>query len=554
MNSIQTRFVRRACAWLTVFALGASAAAARQCNPDSFEPNDTCAELANVAPGVHVGLSLPTGGADFYRVGVPAAHRLESRVTLAQSDPSFFGLFRIWRDDGSALPCAAVEAQVALELLELGKTQFLLSWSADANAASSFVVSLESVVGACATYTLDLAVVPDACAQLAADVFEPNDDCATPAVLGPGSFSNLTVAVGDRDFYDVTVPGLSLATLDFAGLAVGDELEVFAWPSSAACGDPGEATAGNVIAGPGTGRVFLANWNPAPQSFVVRVEPRPNQAAQSGFCGSYSLAVTTTFDPCGVFTGDPFEPNSVCASAPLLTSSVSGLSIAQDTDLEWFSIDVPAHATLRLVTTSHQPSVQRPTMLFAGCAGNPDFLTSSHPLDFGVDPRHILVWTNPFGAPVATKLLVVRPTGTLFCDVYDIELEFTLGTPFCNVAPNSTGEAARLSANGSTTPGVGTLTLSAGPVPAAKSGLVIMSATAKPSTPFGKGYLCLSAPIVRFPVTTTAGGTLVTALDWTGASAQIQPGETWHFQTWFRDPAGGGAGFNLSEGLSILFQ
>ncbi|MCK6446965.1 MAG: hypothetical protein L6Q99_11280 [Planctomycetes bacterium] len=554
MTSTEFRFVRRASAWFAALTLGASAAPAQQCTPDAFEPNESCAALANVAPGLHAGLTLPTGGADFYRVGVPAAHRLEARVTLAQSDPSFFGLFRIWRDDGSAVPCDAPEAQVAFELLELGKTQFLLSWSADTNAPSSFVVSLESVVGACATYTLDLAVVPDPCAQLAADAFEPNDACATPAALGPGSYPNLTVGVGDLDFYDVTVPGLSLATLDVGGLAAGDELEVFAWSSASSCGDPNQASAGNVIAGPATGRLFLANWNSTPRSFVVRVTPRPNQASQSGFCGSYSLDVTSTFDPCGVLTGDPFEPNSVCSSAPLLTSSVSDLSIAQDVDLEWYSIDVPAHSTLRLVTASHQANVQRPTMLFSGCAGNPDFLMSSHPLDFGVDPRHILVWTNPFGAPVSTKLLVIRPTGALFCDVYDIELEFTLGTPFCNVSPNSTGEAARLSANGSTTPGVGTLTLSAGPVPAAKSGLVIMSTNTKPSTPFGKGYLCLSAPIVRFPVTTTGGGTLVTTLDWTGASSSIQPGDTWQFQTWFRDPAGGGAGFNLSEGLSILFQ
>jgi hypothetical protein len=35
--------------------------------------------------------------------------------------------------------------------------------------------------------------------------------------------------------------------------------------------------------------------------------------------------------------------------------------------------------------------------------------------------------------------------------------------------------------------------------------------------------------------------------------ATITAGSTWNFQFWYRNPAAGGAGFNLSDGLSIRF-
>jgi hypothetical protein len=528
--------------------------ASAQCPPDAFEPNDTCAQSASIAVGAHANLTLEPGAADFYRVQVPAGWRLEARLHLALPDPGLFALFRLFRDDGSPDPCAGPNSALAFDLVELGQTEFLLAWSADSGAPTSFIVGLESVVGACAAYALDLTAFPDPCNQLPPDVFEPNDSCASPAALGAGVFANLNVGVGDLDYYSVSVATGELATLVLSGLSAGDVVDVWAWELGATCGDLNQISAGTAVHGPGSAPVFLFNPSGPTTSFVVAVKPRPNQAAQSGFCVGYGLALSTQVDPCGVASGDPFEPNELCATAPLLASSQTGLSVAQAMDQDWYTLDVPAHSTLRLLSTSANAGVQRPLMLYSGCAGNPDFLASSHPVYFNEDPRHFLQWTNASAQSVETRLLVVRPVGALFCDVYDLDVGTTLGTPFCVAAKNSTGEAARLSASGSTTPSVGVLTLTAAPVPQQKVGLAIMSPTTKAPTPFGQGYLCLSAPIVRYPATTTASGSLVTTLDWTGPSGLIQQGQSWAFQAWFRDPAGGGAGFNLSEGLRIDFQ
>ena len=37
------------------------------------------------------------------------------------------------------------------------------------------------------------------------------------------------------------------------------------------------------------------------------------------------------------------------------------------------------------------------------------------------------------------------------------------------------------------------------------------------------------------------------------AATQITAGSTWNFQAWFRDPAAGGAFFDLSDGLCLTF-
>jgi hypothetical protein len=277
-----------------------------------------------------------------------------------------------------------------------------------------------------------------------------------------------------------------------------------------------------------------------------------------GFCVGYSLSVKSEFDPCGAITGDAFDPNDTCAVAAPLDATQTDLRI-HAWDQDWYSIDVPARSTLRLRSKSTQNLGVGPMQLWASCSGSTqDFLASSHPWLFnGADPRHWLQWHNEADFAVDTRLLMIKSLGAFpkpFCDTYQLEFEITLGEPFCLPTLNSSGDAALLSASGSTQVGVGTLQLTAAPVPANTVGIVIFGPSNAPPMPFGGGFLCVQGPIVRLAGSGTgAQGVLATTVDWTGPASVIGAGQSHSFQAWFRDPFVT-PDFDLSEGLEIAFQ
>jgi len=125
---------------------------------------------------------------------------------------------------------------------------------------------------------------------------------------------------------------------------------------------------------------------------------------------------------------------------------------------------------------------------------------------------------------------------------------------FCTLNPNSTGQPARIDALGSGSVALNTLRLQASPVPNQNG--IFFYGPAVQLAPFGNGFLCIAPPFGRLPIELATNNELVHELDNTqppNAATQITPGSTWYFQAWFRDPAAGGAAFNLSDGLEALF-
>lgn len=134
-----------------------------------------------------------------------------------------------------------------------------------------------------------------------------------------------------------------------------------------------------------------------------------------------------------------------------------------------------------------------------------------------------------------------------------------LGTNYCTSTANSTGMAAEISASGSASVASNNLLLAVHSAPAQEPGLFVMG-SAQLQVPFGNGFRCVGAGLLgtlRLPTQATdRNGHLLLQVDNTTAPAGpglITPGSTWNFQGWFRDPAGGGAFFDLSDAVSVTF-
>ena len=124
----------------------------------------------------------------------------------------------------------------------------------------------------------------------------------------------------------------------------------------------------------------------------------------------------------------------------------------------------------------------------------------------------------------------------------------SVGDNYCASVANSAGGPAIISGTGSTSVAANSLTLNAAPVPD-QPGIFYYGQT-QTQQPFGNGFRCISGSVVRLPIVNGSGNTAQYTVDL--AAQGIVPG-TYDFQYWFRDPAGGGAFFNLSDGLEIVF-
>ena len=79
-------------------------------------------------------------------------------------------------------------------------------------------------------------------------------------------------------------------------------------------------------------------------------------------------------------------------------------------------------------------------------------------------------------------------------------------------------------------------------------------------TVFGNGVQCVKGGLFRLgpPLLIDSLGNAHRALDMTvpplsAGPGQVTPGSFWQFQFFYRDAAGGGAQFNTSDAVSILF-
>jgi len=127
---------------------------------------------------------------------------------------------------------------------------------------------------------------------------------------------------------------------------------------------------------------------------------------------------------------------------------------------------------------------------------------------------------------------------------------------YCVGVPNSTGVGATIGWSGSLSVSANAFTLACTQLPPNASHVYFFGPS-QAQAPFGNGFRCVTGVIARLnpPQVATASGTSSRYVDLTTIPAvgNITVGSTRYFQCWYRNPAGGGAGFNLSNGLGATF-
>jgi len=132
---------------------------------------------------------------------------------------------------------------------------------------------------------------------------------------------------------------------------------------------------------------------------------------------------------------------------------------------------------------------------------------------------------------------------------------------YCATAPNSTGAAAALVPSGSSSLAAADLVLDASGLPANQFSLFILADDTDFVPGFGgsQGNLCIGGNLYRLNQSlqsSGAGGAVTLAVPYgqLPPGASIDAGETWYFQTWFRDTtAGGAATSNTTNGVEVTF-
>ncbi len=116
---------------------------------------------------------------------------------------------------------------------------------------------------------------------------------------------------------------------------------------------------------------------------------------------------------------------------------------------------------------------------------------------------------------------------------------------------------------------VGSIMAYAGTQSVANNDFVLIASACPPSTygvfyfggaetyaGFGNGYRCVASPVIRLGVTQVnvfGDGVYNLDLNAPPVVGQISAGQTKFFQFWYRNPAAGGASFNLSDALAVPF-
>jgi hypothetical protein len=163
-----------------------------------------------------------------------------------------------------------------------------------------------------------------------------------------------------------------------------------------------------------------------------------------------------------------------------------------------------------------------------------------------------------FGEDGAGELYIVDLGG----EIYKIIRACEPPQNVCTSEVNSGGTSSIMEWAGSTSLEANDFVLKAREAASNQMGLFFYGGSTI-DVPFGNGHLCVGSMPVGVkrlvpPVMVGFLGNASRSVDYgqppmNSGPGRIQVGSTWYFQFWFRDPAAGGARFNTSDGLQVVF-
>lgn len=150
---------------------------------------------------------------------------------------------------------------------------------------------------------------------------------------------------------------------------------------------------------------------------------------------------------------------------------------------------------------------------------------------------------------------------TLGAGQHDPTVDFGLKPiPFvnCHSLPNSTGQVASASGNGSTSLGDNQFSVTFTNLPPHQPAYLFYG-TNGVNIPFGSGVQCIGSPLVRYHKVSDIdpSGVAMIPLDFASPPmnigfGQVVPGVPFYFQLWYRDP-GNTPSFNMTDSLCVTF-
>ncbi len=130
---------------------------------------------------------------------------------------------------------------------------------------------------------------------------------------------------------------------------------------------------------------------------------------------------------------------------------------------------------------------------------------------------------------------------------------------YCVSSANSVGSGAQIGYVGSSSFAANDLILTCTGLPVGQPGIFYYGPN-QVQLPFGNGFRCVGGAVTRLYPAAVADvfGNVAMALDYSqppmnSGPGMITAGSVHNFQYWYRDPAGGGASYNLSNALNVIF-